>query len=184
MDYGICHRAVSEQIIKKNNLHIKEGVAIMKSFPALAVKDVEPDLQKKLNAVLQDMAEDNLLNSEIIEAILEEAGAIVKTASDGQEVIDIFEASEVGRFDAILMDIMMPILDGLEAAKKIRDLNRKDAKDIPIIAMTANAFAEDRKESLDAGMNEHLTKPIDSVKLIKILVKCRNVNRKVLQERR
>ena len=119
------------------------------------------------------LAEDNELNMEIAKFILEEEGAHVVEACNGKEAVNKFKESNVGEFDAILMDIMMPILTGHEATKEIRKLDREDAKDIPIIAMTANAFTEDKINSKNAGMNEHISKPFDSknvVKTIAILV--------------
>ena len=121
------------------------------------------------------IAEDNLINREIAQSILEEAGAIVVTAEDGRQAADIFAASPEGSFDAILMDVMMPVLDGLEAAREIRRMKRADAAVIPIIAMTANAFAEDRKKSAEAGMNEHLTKPLDNALLFETLARYRRL---------
>ena len=85
--------------------------------------------------------------------------------------MDIVSRSVSGRFDFIFMDIMMPVMDGLEAARQIRTLNRKDTKEIPIIAMTANAFVEDMRKTKEAGMNEHLTKPVDGEKLLQVLYK-------------
>ena len=117
------------------------------------------------------LVEDNALNCEIAQALLEEYGAVVTTAADGRQAVELFKASPVHGFDAILMDIMMPVLDGLAASREIRHLARKDAASIPIIAMTANAFAGDQEKSFDAGMNEHLTKPLDQHKLLKVLAK-------------
>ena len=88
---------------------------------------------------------------------------------DGQEAVELFRNSEPGEFDVILMDIMMPVMDGYEAAKMIRFLDREDAKEIPIIAMTANAFTEDRIKAKEAGMDEHISKPIDMKLLVKII---------------
>ena len=88
---------------------------------------------------------------------------------DGQEAVELFRNSEPGEFDVILMDIMMPVMDGYEAAKMIRSLDREDAKEIPIIAMTANAFTEDRIKAKEAGMDEHISKPIDMKLLVKII---------------
>ena len=119
------------------------------------------------------LVEDNDLNREIAQVILEEAGAEIITAVDGRQAVNTFHNSQIGYFDAILMDIMMPVLDGLEATKEIRHLDRKDAGTVPIIAMTANAFAEDAKKSADAGMDEHLTKPLDSEKLLETLARYR-----------
>ena len=118
------------------------------------------------------LAEDNELNMEIAEFLLENAGLLVTKAYNGKEALERFEQSETDEFDAILMDVMMPVMDGYEATKAIRALNRKDAKKIPILAMTANAFAEDRRKALIAGMNEHLTKPLESEKLLRTLAVC------------
>ena len=90
---------------------------------------------------------------------------------DGQEAVELFRNSEPGEFDVILMDIMMPVMNGYEATKIIRSLDREDAKKIPIIAMTANAFTEDRIREKEAGMNEHVAKPVDVELLIKVIHK-------------
>ena len=88
---------------------------------------------------------------------------------DGQEAVELFRNSEPGEFDVILMDIMMPVMNGYEATKMIRSLDREDAKKIPIIAMTANAFTEDRMRAKEAGMNEHIAKPVDVELLVKVI---------------
>lgn len=119
------------------------------------------------------LAEDNDLNMEIAEFLLENEGVIITKASNGQEAVDIFKESEVNTFDAILMDVMMPIMDGHQATRTIRALPREDAKTIPILAMTANAFAEDAKKAEEAGMNEHLTKPLEATVVIRTLGKYR-----------
>ena len=106
------------------------------------------------------LVEDNELNMEIAEFMLQNEGAYVTKAWNGQEAVEIFEKSRPDEFDVILMDIMMPVMNGYEATKMIRSLNRDDAKKIPIIAMTANAFTEDRIRAKEAGMDEHLSKPI------------------------
>ena len=116
------------------------------------------------------MAEDNRLNSEIAQYLLEDSGAVVTPVSNGRECVDAYKNSEEGTFDLILMDIMMPVMDGLTAAREIRCCDRRDA-DIPIIAMTANAFSEDAKMSREAGMNAHLAKPLDINKLIVAIAK-------------
>ena len=90
---------------------------------------------------------------------------------DGQEAVELFRNSELGEFDVILMDIMMPVMNGYEATKMIRSLDREDAKKIPIIAMTANAFTEDRIRAKEAGMDEHVAKPVDVELLIKVIHK-------------
>ena len=117
------------------------------------------------------VAEDNDLNMEITEFVLSSVGAVVIKASNGQEAIEIFEKSEVGEIDIILMDVMMPGVDGLAATRIIRSMSREDAKTIPIIAMTANAFSEDRLRAVEAGMNEHLAKPLESTVIIKTIAK-------------
>lgn len=119
------------------------------------------------------VAEDNDLNMEIVEYMLERNGIQVVCAKDGQEVIDLFEKSEENKFDFILMDIMMPKINGLDATRKIRSLKRQDAKTVPIIAMSANAFVEDIMNSKVAGMNMHLAKPLDETKLINALKQCK-----------
>ena len=107
------------------------------------------------------LAEDNELNMEIAEFVLQNEGAVVTKAWNGKGAVERFKKSEPGEFDAILMDIMMPVMNGYEAAKTIRSMDRKDAKAIPIIAMTANAFTEDRIRAKEAGMDQHIAKPID-----------------------
>ncbi len=111
------------------------------------------------------LAEDNELNREIASFILEGEGLVVEYASNGREAVDAFEASPVGYFDIVFMDVMMPVMDGLEAARAIRASGRADSAAVPIVAMTANAFLDDIKRSLDAGMNEHLVKPIEPEKI-------------------
>ena len=115
------------------------------------------------------LAEDNELNMEIAEFILQNEDAVVTKAWNGQEAVEIFRKSRPDEFDAILMDIMMPVMNGYEAAKMIRSLDRENAKVIPIIAMTANAFTEDRMRAKEAGMNEHIAKPVDGKLLVKVI---------------
>lgn len=117
------------------------------------------------------VVEDNEMNLEIVQYFLENAQTKVYTARNGKEAVEQFENSEIHQFDAILMDVMMPVLDGLTATTMIRNLKRKDAKTIPIIAMTANAFVEDIEQCKKAGMNEHLAKPLDYEKLMEVLRK-------------
>ncbi|WP_432630009.1 ATP-binding protein [Brotaphodocola sp.] len=115
------------------------------------------------------IAEDNELNMEIAKTLLEDEGAVITEAHDGKEAVEIFVNQEPGSFDVILMDIMMPEMDGLEASRKIRSLDRTDAQTIPIFAMTANAFIDDKKRSRLAGMNEHLSKPLDMQEVVKMI---------------
>ena len=117
------------------------------------------------------LTEDNELNMEIAEFMLQNEGADVEKAWNGQEAVELFKKSEPGEFDVILMDIMMPVMNGYEAAKMIRSLDREDAKEVPIIAMTANAFTEDRIRAKEAGMDEHVAKPVDVELLIKVIRK-------------
>ena len=131
--------------------------------------------EKSIKGLHVLLAEDNELNMEIAEFVLQNEGAEVTKAWNGQETVERFRKSESGEFDVILMDIMMPVLNGYEAARRIRSLDREDAKKIPIIAMTANAFTEDRIRAKEAGMDEHVAKPVDAELLIKVihkLVKC------------
>ena len=115
------------------------------------------------------LTEDNELNMEIAEFVLQNEGTVVTKAWNGQEAVDIFRKSSPGEFDVILMDIMMPVMNGYEAAKMIRSLDREDAKVIPIIAMTANAFIEDKMRAKEAGMDEHIAKPVDGKLLVKVI---------------
>ena len=117
------------------------------------------------------LVEDNDLNLEVAQYILEDAGAEIIVARNGLESVDLFEQSESVSFDVILMDVMMPVMDGLTATKRIRKLKRKDARTVPVIAMTANVFNEDIIAAKEAGMNEHIAKPLDFDKLIHTLAK-------------
>ena len=107
------------------------------------------------------VAEDNEINAEILSELLSVEGATCEILENGRLAVDRFEKAAEGEFDAILMDVQMPVMNGYDAAKAIRALKRRDATEIPIIAMTANAFAEDVRDALDAGMNVHIAKPID-----------------------
>ncbi len=123
------------------------------------------------------LVEDNDLNMEISEFLLKEYGANVIKAINGKEAVEIFSESNPGQIDAILMDVMMPIMNGYEATSAIRDLDRKDALTIPIIAMTANAFVEDKIKAKEAGMNDYISKPLDEKLVIKIIAECVNKNK-------
>ena len=131
-------------------------------------KDVSENSIKGLHILL---AEDNELNMEIAEFVLQNEGADVTKAWNGQEAVELFRNSKPGEFNVILMDIMMPVMNGYEATKMIRSLDREDAKEIPIIAMTANAFTEDRIRAKEAGMDEHVAKPVDVELLVKVIHK-------------
>ena len=131
-------------------------------------KDVSEKSIKGLHILL---AEDNELNMEIAEFVLQNEGADVSKVWNGQEAVEVFKKSEPCKFDVILMDIMMPVMNGYEATKMIRSLDREDAKEVPIIAMTANAFTEDRIRAKEAGMDEHVAKPVDVELLKKVIHK-------------
>ncbi len=129
------------------------------------------------------LVEDNELNMEIARFLLEEHGAQVVTATNGQEAVEAFENSQKFQLDIVLMDVMMPVLDGHEAARLIRQLQRPDAKLVPIIAITANAFTEDRLAAKEAGMNEHISKPLEAGQVLETVVKWVRWYRKTSQSR-
>lgn len=143
-------------------------------FEIASEKDIiKPDTETRQETTLEGLkvllAEDNELNREVATVLLESRGAAVCQAKNGQKAVEAFRDHPEGSFDVILMDIMMPVVNGLDAAKAIRQLDRPDAKTIPIIALTANAFVEDEKNCLEAGMNAHLSKPIDLEKLCMLI---------------
>ena len=119
------------------------------------------------------LVEDNELNTEIAQTLLEHDGALVTTAANGKEALELFQAKPAGAFDAILMDVMMPKMNGYEATRAIRLCDKPDADEVPIIAMTANAFIEDIARAKESGMNDHLSKPIKIEKLKETLAKYR-----------
>ena len=143
----------------------------------MKTKDVQELYQIKLHSMdtilhqisLMDQVENEQELSEIIHSLLQ---------ANGKEALEIFRNSKMGEYDFIIMDVMMPVMDGLEATKAIRGLEREDARKIPIIAMTANAFEEDRKACLDAGMDEHIGKPIDIPLLKRTITKLLTKNHK------
>ena len=136
------------------------------------IREEQADVsEKSIKGLHILLAEDNELNMEIAEFVLQNEGAEVSKAWNGEETVELYRKSESGEFEAILMDIMMPVMNGYEATKMIRSLDREDAKVIPIIAMTANAFTEDRLRAKEAGMNEHIAKPFDAKLLVKIIHK-------------
>lgn len=131
-----------------------------------------PEPELPLNGKYVLLAEDNDLNMEIACFLLENEGMRVTEAHDGGEAVQLFEQSPPGTFDVILMDIMMPVMDGLEASRRIRAMERPDAKQIPILAMTANAFPEDVVQSREAGMNAHLAKPLKKETVLRAIRRC------------
>ena len=135
--------------------------------------DEEQDVQDNIAGMRILLVEDNEINCEIVEYILQEAGAETVTAKDGKAAVDAFEASSPGTFDCVLMDLMMPVMSGYEATRVIRGLDRTDAKAVPIIALSANTFEEDIALAKDAGMNEHLAKPVDIHKMFRVMSRLR-----------
>ena len=141
------------------------------------VRQGAPQRKDRLHGIQVLLAEDNDLNAEIAEIQLEELGMKVTRVVDGKQAVKAFADKPAGSFDVILMDIMMPQMNGYEATKAIRNFSdRPDGRTIPIIAMTANAFAEDVQASMDAGMNGHLSKPIVMDEIVKTIL--RNLDRK------
>lgn len=154
--------------VGKGSTFVVELPFVIGNVPEKSKKE-ETDKESSIHGLNLMLVEDNELNAEIAEVLLEDEGAIITSVNDGREAVELFNNNPVGTFDAILMDIMMPVMDGLTATKAIRALNRSDAGTIPIIAMTANAFEEDVQKCLDAGMNAHLAKPLDIEKVKKTI---------------
>ena len=154
-----------------------EGTAFTVKLPFLIDKaagkaeETAEEAEASIKGVRILLVEDNELNMEISEFIVAEKGAVVTKAWNGKEAVETFAKAPEGAFDVILMDVMMPVMDGCEAAKEIRALPRKDAKTIPIIAMTANAFTDDKIRTREAGMNEHLSKPLAPDLVVKTITK-------------
>ncbi|HBJ18366.1 MAG TPA: hypothetical protein DDY70_01270 [Clostridiales bacterium] len=162
--------------------HVGEGTEFIigLSFPVSesAVVNAETTEEKPvpphaLAGMTVLLCDDNRMNRNIAEHLLKKAEATILIASNGEEALHIFEASDIGGIDMILMDVMMPVMDGLEATRRIRALARPDAATVPIVAMTANAFDEDVRKTAAAGMNEHLSKPINGKRMIGALLKYR-----------
>lgn len=172
-------KGLSDKLGGTMNLESKKGVGttvsaefVFKACSADDIKAVGDYNNISLEGLHVLVVEDNEINMEIAKFLLEDQGMIVECASDGEEAIAMFEKSEPGYYDVILMDIMMPKLNGLNATKKIRKLKRKDAGSIPIIAMSANSFAEDKIKSSLAGMNAHLSKPLDVEQVVRTISYC------------
>lgn len=173
--------AISKKLVEKMggtiNLESEKGVGttfvIRVPFRINTDRSGKVEIEKKSEVSIRGLhillAEDNELNMEISEFVLRNEGADVTKAWNGQEAVERFRKSRVGEFNVIIMDIMMPVKNGYEAARLIRSLDREDAKTIPIIAMTANAFTEDRIRAKEAGMDEHVAKPVDAELLIKVI---------------
>ena len=177
--------AITKQLvgILGGTIQVESTLGVGTRFVVEMDMDIDPNAravqaEEQENLSIEGMrillTEDNELNREIAMEILEDAGAIVTEAENGQVALETFTEAEAGQFDAILMDVMMPVLGGYDATKAIRRSGKADAATIPIIAMTANAFDEDIRKALDSGMNAHLAKPIDVNMLIKTLSNFRN----------
>jgi CheY-like chemotaxis protein len=147
-----------------------EGSTFIVDLP-FCISDVTPVQEKKVNGMISPnsfngkhilLVEDNQLNQEVATELLSMMGAKITTAENGKAAVDYFTASAPSTYDAILMDIQMPVMNGYEATRAIRGSKHPDAKTIPIIAMTANAFAEDVTKAIAVGMNKHIAKPIDT----------------------
>ena len=179
--------AISKKLVEKMggtiNLESEKGVGttfvLRVPFRINTDRSDKAEIEKKSEVSIRGLhillAEDNELNMEISEFVLQNEGADVTKAWNGQEAVERFRKSRVGEFNVILMDIMMPVKNGYEAARLIRSLDREDAKTIPIIAMTANAFTEDRIRAKEAGMDEHVAKPVDAELLVKVIHKLADI---------
>lgn len=172
--------AISNRLVHMMNSDIKlesqPGVGSIFSFTVKLERVDQDDIVENSHVEIGDFTgrrvlavEDNMLNMEIIRAILEERGMIVEEAHDGQEAVGIMENVQDGYYDLILMDIMMPVMDGLESARRIRLINREYCRTVPIVAMSANAFDDDVRRSIASGMNGHLSKPVNISKLEEML---------------
>ena len=159
---------------------VNVGSTFVVTLPFEIAEPVQAEASKEKDGTPADirgmrllLVEDNELNAEIARLLLEDKGAVITRVGDGQQALDLFREEPAGSFDGILMDVMMPVMDGLTATRAIRGLDRPDAKTIPIIAMTANAFAEDAAKCFAAGMNAHLSKPLDIRKVISTIARYR-----------
>ena len=163
---------IDSQVGKGSVIQIMLPIRVDEAWNQQPVNE-EQDEQGDVAGMRVLLVEDNEINCEIVEYILREAGVEVVTANNGKAAVDVFTESAVETFDCILMDLMMPVMSGYEAARVIRGLDRTDAKTVPIIALSANAFEEDIALAKDAGMNEHLAKPVDIHKILQTMSRLR-----------
>lgn len=178
--------SIAKKLIDKMNgtIHIQSEVGVGSTFiisipfaianESTVEKTNSPSEQDNISGVNVLLVEDNELNMEIATCLLEEEGAIVTGVNNGKEAVDNFNNNPEGTYDIILMDVMMPVMNGYEATRTIRKLNKADAKSIPIIALTANAYVEDVLKAKNAGMNDHLSKPLDCSEMLNKISKCLN----------
>ncbi len=159
---------IDSEIGKGSTVQVTLPIRINEAWSEQPVDDAR-NLHNNVAGMRVLLVEDNEINCEIMEFMLRDAGAETVTANDGKAAVDAFAASEPGTFDCVLMDLMMPVMSGYEATRVIRSLDRSDAKTVPIIALSANAFEEDVTMAKDAGMNEHLAKPVDMGKMFKLM---------------
>lgn len=171
--------AITKQLVELmgGNISVKSRVNVGSTFIVNISFTIDTDGKKEsvqececasLEGINILLVEDNELNREIAVSLLEDEGTVITSAENGQEAVEIFSSNPPGTFDVILMDVMMPVMDGLEATKRIRAMDREDAAEIPILAMTANAFEEDIRKTHEAGMNAHIAKPIE----MNVVLKC------------
>ena len=170
----------------KSEVGVGSTFTVVLEFPIIyktqdTVEQKKEGIQDQNESILKDMhflcAEDNELNAEVLKLLLQNVGATAVIYENGQEIVEAFSKSNKGEFDAILMDVQMPVMNGYDATKEIRKLDHPEAKSIPIIAMTANAFSEDIQNALNVGMNAHLSKPLDMQKLEIIIKKLNHTKR-------
>lgn len=160
---------VESKLGKGTKMTLDFPIELDPSSPQDTGKEDSITQEVRLDGMRILVAEDNEINMEIVTMVLTEAGAEITQAFNGQEALDAFSGSALGQFDVILMDVMMPVMDGMEAARRIRSLPRDDARTIPIVAATANAYKEDIQKTRDAGMNAHVSKPLDIPVLLTLL---------------
>ncbi len=161
--------SVESEVNVGSTFYVEIPFLIAEEKDCLNEKDISN--KKDISGMHILLAEDNDLNAEIAKSMLEDGGAIVDVVQNGQEAVDVFNASAPGTYQVILMDLMMPVMDGYEAVKLIRESDRADAANIPIIAVTANAFADDIQKCKEVGMNDHISKPITMDRLLEVLGK-------------